>query len=133
MAMTATPGFGLGGWRGGVNPGGTNNISTSHFIRYLQYFRDVGPAYIVTKPTSGPCELDFGISERFRRKLELGCGEAFRGGCSRHFFADTPNSIPTSNVHTPQYSTSKANPPVPRFGLQGCWRAPPTKSWHRCF
>ena len=54
-------------------------LQKSRFTRYLQYFRDVGPLYIVTKPTSGRCELDLGISEGFRQKLEIGWGEAFSG------------------------------------------------------
>ena len=43
-------------------------------------FRDVGPLYIVTKPTLGRCELDLGILEGFRQKLEIGWGgKLFRG------------------------------------------------------
>ena len=38
-------------------------LQKSHFALYSQYFRDVGPSCIVTKPTSGLCELDLGISE----------------------------------------------------------------------
>ena len=53
----------------------------SRFTRYLQYFRDVGPFSIIAKPTSGRCELDIGLCEGFRRKLEIGWGEAcFLGG-----------------------------------------------------
>ena len=40
----------------------------SRFTRYLQYFRDVGPSHIV--------ELDIGLCQGFRRKLEVGWGEA---------------------------------------------------------
>ena len=46
----------------------------SRFTRYLQYFRDVGPSPIVTN-----CTLDFadiGLCQGFRRKLEIGWGEA---------------------------------------------------------
>ena len=50
----------------------------SRFVRYLQYFRDVGPSCIVIKPTSGLCDFDFGISEGFRRKLEIGWGKLYR-------------------------------------------------------
>ena len=45
-------------------------LQKSRFSRYLQYFRDVGPSDIVTKPTSGLCELDLGISEGFRENLQ---------------------------------------------------------------
>ena len=86
-------GFGLGlaeGGRGvgaggrGVGGGGgvmmtTLSLHKSRFTRYLQCFRDVGPSYIVTKPTCGLCELDFGISEGFRRKIEIGWGGSFFG------------------------------------------------------
>ena len=75
----------LGGLRGG---GDDDDIVTQtprtvspeepfHWI--FTVLRDVGPLYIVTKPTSGRCELDFGMSEGFRQKLEIGWGEAFRG------------------------------------------------------
>ena len=37
------------------------------------------PFYILTKPTSGLCALDHGISEGFRRKLETGWGKLFSG------------------------------------------------------
>ena len=47
----------------------------SRFTRYLQYFRDVGPSHIVTNCTLD-CELDIGLCEGFRRKLEIGWGEA---------------------------------------------------------
>ena len=92
------------------------NLQRSRFSRYLQYLRNVGPSYILTKPTSGLCELDLGISEGFRRKLEIGWGEAF-------FWDDhdtvswTPRTIsPHPSAHTP-CTTSKANPPTPRSGL----------------
>ena len=49
-------------------------LQMSRFTRYLQYFRDVGPSFVVTKPTSGLCELDLGISEDLRQKLEVGWG-----------------------------------------------------------
>ena len=67
-------------------------LQKSHFARYLQYFRDVGPSVVVTKPTSGLCELDLEISE----------------GC--------PEQYLHTQVHTPR-TTSKANPPMPRSGL----------------
>ena len=51
--------------------------------------------YIVTKPTSGLCKLDFGISEGFLRKLELGWGEADFGDDDDIVFADTPNNLRT--------------------------------------
>ena len=51
----------------------------SRFTRYLLYFRDVGPSYLLIESTSGLCELDPGISESFLRKLELGWGEACFG------------------------------------------------------
>ena len=54
-------------------------LQKSRFTRFLRYFRDVGPFYIVTKPTSGRCELDLGTSEGFRPKLEIGWWEAFSG------------------------------------------------------
>ena len=54
-------------------------LHTSRFTWYLLYFRDVGLSFVVTKSTSGLCELDIGISEGFRRILEIGLGEAFSG------------------------------------------------------
>ena len=57
----------------------------------LQYFRDVGPSYIVTKPTSGLCELGLGISEGFRR--------------NKLFFGDDHDTV--SRTHHPQKSKSK--------------------------
>ena len=52
-------------------------LQKSRFTRHVLYFRDVGPSCTLTRPTSGLCELDVGISEGFRRKLEIGWGEAF--------------------------------------------------------
>ena len=67
----------------------------------LQYFRDVGPSYIVTEPTPGLCELDPGISKGFWRKLEIGWGEAFFGD-------DHPHNISTPRcTRTTQYFTNK--------------------------
>ena len=69
-------------------------LQKSRFTQYLQNFRDVGPSsYTVTKLTSGRCELDLGIVEGVRRKLEIGWGEAiselittpFRGHPEEHF------------------------------------------------
>ena len=53
------------------------HLQKSRFTWYLQYFRDVGPSYIVTKRTSGLCELDIGLCQGFRRKLEIGWGGSF--------------------------------------------------------
>ena len=42
----------------------------SRFTRYLQYFRDVGTISYSHQLYSGLCELDIGLCEGFRRKLE---------------------------------------------------------------
>ena len=52
------------------------HLQKSRFARFLQYFRDVGPSHIVTNCNSGLCELDIGLCEGFRQKLEIGWGEA---------------------------------------------------------
>ena len=98
---------------------------------YSQYFRDAGPSYIVTKPTSGLCELDFGISEGFLRKLELGWGEACCGNDDDIVFADTPNNISTpERAHTTHYFQSKpSHAEVWDLGL-GVLASPSTFSWH---
>ena len=54
-------------------------LENSHFTRYLQYFRDVGPSDVVSKSTSGLCELDLWISEGFGLRLEIELGETFWG------------------------------------------------------
>ena len=61
--------------------------------------------HIVTKLTSGVCELDLGISESFLRKLELGRGDA----C----FADDDDIV----LRTPRTICAHAHPPTPRSGL----------------
>ena len=59
--------------------------TTLFFTRYLQCFRDVGPSYIVTKPTSGLCELDFGISESFHDTVSRTPRAIFPHlGCAHH-------------------------------------------------
>ena len=65
-------------------------LQKSRFTRYLQYFRDW------TKPTSGRCELDLGILEGFRQKLEFGWGEAFSGMITTLF-----RGHPEQYLHTP--------------------------------
>ena len=69
------------------------NLQKSRSTRYSQYFRDVGPSYILTKPTSGLCGLDLGISEAFGENSKLG---------------DTPNNISTlQRAHTTHHFKSK--------------------------
>ena len=70
-------------------------LQKSRFTRYLQSFRDVGPSYIVTKPTSALRELDLWISQGSRRKLEIRWGEAFFG--DDH---DTVSRHPEQYLHT---------------------------------
>ena len=76
------------------------NLQKSRSARHLQYFYDVGPCYILTKPTSGPCELDVGLSEGFRRKLEIGLGEAFSGMITPRTISPHPSARHT--VHQKQ-------------------------------
>ena len=77
--------IGLGGV-GGVGGGGAmmttllrrhpeQYLQKNCFTLYLPYFRD-HVIHTVTQLTSGPGELDLGISESFLRKLELGRGDA---------------------------------------------------------
>ena len=103
------------------------------FTRHFQCFRDVGPCFLVTKPTSGFCELDLGISESFRRKLEIAWGEASFGD-DHDTVSRTPRTIsPHPSVHTP-HSTSKANTSTPRSGLlRVLARSSHVYSWHTCF
>ena len=61
------------------------HLQKSRFTQYLQYFCDVGPSYIVTKPTSGLGELDIGLWEGFRRKLEIGLGDSSFTRCLKYF------------------------------------------------
>ena len=46
------------------------HLQKSRFTWFFQYFRDSHQLY------SGLCELDIGLCEGFRRKLEIGWGEA---------------------------------------------------------
>ena len=69
-----------------------------------------GPSYIVTKPTSGLCELDFGISEGSQRTLEIGWGDAFSGH-DHDTVSWTPRKASPHLART-HHSTSKANPPA---------------------
>ena len=48
------------------------HLQKSRFTRFLQYFRDVGPSHISHQLYSGLCDLDIGLCEGFRRKLEIG-------------------------------------------------------------
>ena len=104
-----TLGIGLGRGVGGggddddiVTQTPPDNLQKSHSTLYLQYFRDVGPSYIVTKPTSGLCELDLGISDGFLRKIELGWGEACFGD-DDDIVSRTPRTISSHpSAHTPQ-------------------------------
>ena len=91
-------------------------LQKSRFTRYLQCCRDVGPLYIVTRPTSGRCELDLGISEGFLQKLEIGWGEAFLGMITTLFRGHPEQYLHTlaRTRHTP---LQKTNPPTPRSGL----------------
>ena len=80
------------------------------------FFCDVGPSYILTKPTSGLCELDLGISGGFWRKLEIGLGEALFGDDHDTVLRTLRTISPRPCAHTPR-TPSKANPPTPRSGL----------------
>ena len=64
--------------------------------------------YIVTKPTSGLCELDLGNSEGFLRKLELAAGSV--SGMMTTLLRGHADRRTT-------HATSTANPPTPGFGL----------------
>ena len=93
------------------------HLQKSRFAPYLQCFRDVGPSYIVTKPTSGLWVLDLGISKGFLRKLELGWAEACFGDDDDDIVSRTPRTIsPHPSAHTPN-TTSKATAATPRSGL----------------
>ena len=46
----------------------------SRLTRYLQYFRNVGPSYIVTKPTSGLRDSTLGFRGAFGENSKLGGG-----------------------------------------------------------
>ena len=70
---------------------------------------------LVTKPTSGLCELDLGISEGFLRKLEFGWGKLVSG-----MVTTLLRGHPEQHLHTlarTPHATSNANPPIPRSGL----------------
>ena len=73
----------MGGVRGRVGDDDdivTQTPRTISSSRYLQYFRDIGPFYIVTERTSGLYELDLEISEGFRQKTPNWVGGSlFRG------------------------------------------------------
>ena len=83
------------------------NLPKSRFVRYLQYFRDVGHCYILTKPTSGLCQ--------FVENSKLGGGKFFSGTITTLFRGHTETMAPHPSAHTP-HTTSKANPPTPRSG-----------------
>ena len=53
-------------------------LQKSRLTRYFQYFRDVGPSYIVTKPTSGLCDSTLGFRRAFCENSKLGGGKFFR-------------------------------------------------------
>ena len=94
----------------------------SRFTRHLQYFRDVGPSYMVTKPTSGLCELDIGISEGFLRKLEFGWGEACFGD-GDDIASRTPRTTsPHPSAHTTRYF--KRKPSYPEVWALGVLASP---------
>ena len=91
-------------------------LQKSRFTRHLQYIRDVGPFYIVTKPTPGRCELDLGILEGFRQNLEIGWGEAFFSG----MITTVLRGQPEQSLHTlacTHHTPLQTNPPTPRSGL----------------
>ena len=69
------------------------NLQKSRFTRYL--IRDVGPSYVLTKPSAGLCQLDLGISEGLRRRLEIGWGEDFSGMITTLF-----RGLPEQYLHT---------------------------------
>ena len=112
--------IGLGG--GGVEGGDDddivtqtpNNISRRTVLLgiYNTFVLSDHLIHIVTKLTSGLCELDLGIAESFLRKLELGRGDACFGD-DDNIVLRTPRTI---CAHTP-HTTSKAHPPTPRSGL----------------
>ena len=64
--------FGWGGGQGGMMTTLLRRhleqyLQKRRFSQYLQYFRDVGPFYFVTKPTSGRSGLDLGILEALQQ------------------------------------------------------------------
>ena len=50
----------------------------SRFARYSQYFRDVGPLYIVTKPTSRLCGLDLRLVGWFKDTIVTSLGKEMK-------------------------------------------------------
>ena len=82
-------------------------LQKSRFTRHLQYIRDVGPFYIVTKPTPRRCELDLGILEGFRQKLEIGWGEAFFGDDHDSASRTARTISPHPSMHTPHTTSNK--------------------------
>ena len=99
-------------------------LQKSRFTRYLQYFRDVGQSYTVTRPTSGLCDLDLGISDGFLRKLGF-------SGMMTTLFRGHPEQYLHTLART-QHTLLQQQTLLRRgLGFRGV-EAPSTYSWHLC-
>ena len=121
--------IGLGG--GGVEGGDDddivtqtpNNISRRTVLLgiYNTFVLSDHLIHIVTKLTSGLCELDLGIAESFLRKLELGRGDACFGD-DDDIVLRTPRTICAHTPHTT--SNVKSTPSYAEVWALGVWASP---------
>ena len=135
-------GFGFGGVVGGCGGGMMTTLLHRHpeqyfhesrFTRSLQYFRDVGPSYIVTKPTSGLCST-LGFRRAFGENSKLSRGKLFRVMIMTLFVSRTPRTIFPHLACTHHTVLQKQTLLRRGLGFRGVGELRPCNySWHLCF